>query len=433
MSTHYSDSVYVRLTQAEDQAKQLRLSLMQWLATGILVAVAVLYGISVAFDKYSVVWSYVAAFSEAAMVGALADWFAVSALFRHPLGLSFIPHTAIIPKNKDRIADNLGDFVQSEFFSSERITAVIRDVDPAAKLADWLADERNADVVGAGSAKLLQHGLSMLDHDAVRTFLRKMLAEKFVEADLSKMAGKLLHSLTLDGRHQEVLNQMLAALSSYLNDPNVKQRVTATLADKLPLYLQSFKDQAANFVIEKLVDFFGELLAEVNQDPQHALRVDFDKAVQNLIEKFRSDPAFRAQVKAYQAQIASNEALTGYVDALWHDFNAWLRNDLESRQSVIRGKLTDMIRSVGVALQNDANVRRVINDQILTYVPHLIDQARPKVGTFISSKMKEWKDHEVVRKLELNIGRDLQFIRLNGTFVGGIIGLLIHTVTVWFH
>jgi uncharacterized membrane-anchored protein YjiN (DUF445 family) len=161
--------------------------------------------------------------------------------------------------------------------------------------------------------------------------------------------------------------------------------------------------------------------------------VDFDKAVQNLIEKFRSDPAFRAQVKAYQAQIASNEALTGYVDALWHDFNAWLRNDLESRQSVIRGKLTDMIRSVGVALQNDANVRRVINDQILTYVPHLIDQARPKVGTFISSKMKEWKDHEVVRKLELNIGRDLQFIRLNGTFVGGIIGLLIHTVTVWFH
>ncbi|WP_442809180.1 DUF445 domain-containing protein [Trinickia soli] len=423
----------MRLARAEDDAKQLRLSLMRWLATGILIAVAVLYALSVAFEKSSVIWSYVGAFSEAAMVGALADWFAVSALFRHPLGLSFIPHTAIIPKNKDRIADNLGEFVQGEFFSSERITAVIRDVDPAAKLAAWLADERNADAVGAGSTKLLSHGLSLLDHDAVRAFLRKMLARKFVEVDLSTLAGRILQSLTQDGRHQEILNQILAALSSYLNDPEVKRRVMTALADKVPLYLLSLKEPVANLVIEKGVDFLSQLFAEVNHDPKHALRQDFDKAVENLLEKLKSDPAFRAQVKAYQHQIASNEAVTAYVDALWHDFNTWLREDLESRQSVIRSKLTDMIRSIGTALQNDANVRRVINDQILSHVPHLLDHARPKVGHFISSKMKEWKDHEVVHKLELNIGRDLQFIRLNGTFVGGVIGLVIHAVTVAFH
>jgi uncharacterized membrane-anchored protein YjiN (DUF445 family) len=433
MSTPYTESVYVRLARAEDEAKQMRLAQMRWLATGILIVFTVLYMLSVGFAKSSAVWPYIGAFAEAAMVGALADWFAVSALFRHPLGLSFIPHTAIIPKNKDRIADNLGEFVQGEFFSVERITATVVEFDPATQLSTWLVDQNNADAVGAGAVKLLTYGLAMLDKDAVHALLRKVLSERFGEIDLSSLAARILQSLTKDGRHQVVLNEVLGSASDYLNDPEVKGRLVNVLAEKMPVYLESLKMKSANYLIEKLVDFLCELLEEVDQNPEHVLRADFDAAVQSLIGKLGSDPDFRARVTRYQRQIVANDALTDYVENIWADFSAWLRDDLASRQSIIREKLTNAAHAMGLALQTDPALRRAINDAIMSQVPQWVDRARPKIGQFISGKMKEWKDHEIVEKLELNIGRDLQFIRLNGTFVGGLIGLAIHVMTVAFH
>lgn len=365
------------------------------------------------------------------MVGALADWFAVTALFRHPLGLSFIPHTAIIPKNKNRIADNLGDFVQGEFFSTERVTHVIRTVDPAARVAHWLADEKNADLVGSGVVKLLAYGLTLLDTAEVRAFLRRMVVDKFADIDLSTLAGQILQALTHDGRHQAVLDQMLTAASRYLNDESIKRQVAEFLAEKIPLYFKSWKDSTANYAIDKLLDFLGRLLAEIDRDADHPVRAEFDRAVWRLIARLKDDPAFRDQVRAHQRQLASNDVLTDYVDGLWRDVNAWLRADIASARSSIRARLSGAVSAFGAALAADAQMRHVIDEQIVLHVPRLLDHVRPKLALFISSKMKEWKEHEVVEKLELNIGRDLQFIRLNGTLVGGCVGLAIHVLTVW--
>jgi len=428
-----TDSVYARLSSAEDELKRLRLRQMRWLATGLLIGVTVLYGVSVVFARSSPAWPFIGAFAEAAMVGALADWFAVTALFRHPLGLSFIPHTAIIPKNKNRIADNLGDFVQGEFFSTERVTNVIRAVDPAARAAQWLADEKNADLIGSGAVKLLSYGLTLLDNAKVRAFLRKTVADKFADIDLSTLAGQILQALTHDGRHQAVLDQMLTATSKYLNDESIKHRVAEFLADKIPLYFKSWKDSTANYAIEKLLDFLGRLLDEVDRNADHPLRAEFDRAVWRLIARLKDDPAFRDQIRAYQRQLAANEVLIDYIDGLWRDFNAWLRADIASGQSAIRARLSGAVSAFGAAFAGDAGMQQVVNEQILLQVPRLLDRFRPKLGVFIASKMKEWKEHEVVEKLELNIGRDLQFIRLNGTLVGGCVGLAIHALTVWLH
>ncbi|WP_158899607.1 DUF445 domain-containing protein [Burkholderia sp. L27(2015)] len=429
MPTPYVDSVYVRLARAEDEVKRIRLRRMQWVATGLLLFVTGLYIASVFFKNTSVAWPYVGAFAEAAMVGALADWFAVSALFRHPLGLSFIPHTAIIPKNKDRIADNLGDFVQGEFFSTERVTSVIRDFNPAQKLAGWLSDHQHADMIGTIVVKVLAYGLNALDETEVRSFLRKNVALKFNELDLSTFASQILRALTHEGRHQAILDQMLKGASNYINEPEIKRRIIDFAADKIPLYVKSWKDTTATFFIEKILGYVGDTLAEVDQDPNHPLRAEFDRAIAELIVKLKSDLLFRLKIKEYQEQLASNEVLADFVDSLWRDISAWIQKDLSSKQSLIHAKISEIAGRLGTTLSSDTPMQTWINDQILNYVPELLDRFRPKIGAFISGKMKEWKEHEVVNKLELNIGRDLQFIRLNGTFVGGLVGLIIHVAT----
>ncbi|GLU31073.1 DUF445 family protein [Trinickia caryophylli] len=433
MPTPYAESVYARLARAEDEVKQIRLAHMRWIANGLLAAVTLLYAMSVVFRASSPWWAYIGAFAEAAMVGALADWFAVTALFRHPLGLSFVPHTAIVPKNKDRIADNLGQFVQGEFFSTERITAVIKEAKPAARLARWMADERHAEMIGAMFVKLLGYGLTMLDDATVRAFLHKALAGRFGELDLSTLGGRILHGLTQDGRHQAVLDQMLAAASEYANDASVKRGIARFFAEKLPLYFRSLKDKTATFAIEKLVDMLGEALSEVERQPDHPLRVEFDRIIANWIERLQSDPDLREKIRHYQVQLASNDALTGYVDTLWKDISTWLNDDLRSNHSIVAKKLASVVAAIGATLQDDAGMQLVIDNQILLQVPPLLEGLRPKLAMFIASKMKEWKEHEVVQKLELNIGRDLQFIRLNGTLVGGCVGLGIHLLTMIGH
>jgi uncharacterized membrane-anchored protein YjiN (DUF445 family) len=430
MSTSYSESIYARLTRAEDEAKQIRLTHMRWLATGVLVVVIILYAVSVKLADTGVVWPYVRAFAEAATVGALADWFAVSALFRHPLGLTFIPHTAIIPKNKDRIADNLGDFVQGEFFSEDRVREAIVDADPASRLAEWAKKEDNAQALARGIAKMMAYALGKLDSKTVHDHLRQMIASRFVEMDLSSLAARVLHSLTKDDRHQGVLDEMLAAANGYLNDPLIKARLKIFLAEHIPLWFDKLKEASANVVVDKLVDFGGKAIAEIATQPDHLLRGDFDKALRNLIDKLSSDRAFRARISEHQRELANNNVLTEYVETIWNDLSDWLKSDLTSRRSVLCDKFATAAQAFGASLLKDSALRTSINNAILDQVPALVEHARPKIAGFISAKMKEWKDHEVVRKLELNIGRDLQFIRLNGTFVGGLIGLAIHVVTI---
>ena len=414
-----------------DQLKRQQLRRMQWIATSLFFVVALVYVVAVYFDSSGPAWAYVAAFTEAAMVGAIADWFAVTALFRHPLGMSFVPHTAIIPKNKDRIADNLGAFVQGEFFAPERITKAIQAMDPAGKLAGWLATPANAATLADAVKQSLLYALDAFDEETVRRFVDKNLTNLFRELDLSELAGRILQALTHEGRHQAILDQMLKSINNFITEPEIKALLVDKLADKVPLYFDKIKSSTAHYVLERALESLRDLLAAVEADPEHPLRRSFDKSVDAFAERLKSDPELRIVLKHYQDQIAANTELRAYIHSLWDDLKAWIQKDLAADDSRVRTRVTQMLVHAGNTLAADKPMQDWINGQILTRVPALLDRLRPKIGALISDKVKEWKDDEVVNKLELNIGKDLQYIRINGTVVGGFVGLLIHLVTVW--
>lgn len=429
-STTNNPSLAARLTKAENEVKRRRLRDMKLLAVACLIFFAIVYVISVMLqDQYP--WlEYLAAFSEAAMVGALADWYAVVVLFRHPLGIK-LPHTAIIPKNKDRIADNLGDFVQGEFFSTDRIISVIRNVDPATRVAEWLSNKENAAKSGSMATRFFAYALNALDDQHVRSYLKAAVSDKIRTLDLASLLGRVLDILTRSNKHQELLDKLIAYLAEYLQNPAVRDKFNSMVAKDLPLYFDSLKGKAGTALGERVITAAAKLLVEINETPGHPARIELDLKFKRLIEKLQTDPAFRYQLGQFQDQIANHPELSAYLDGLWQDFRAWIHQDLGSKDSQIQGAITQQALHFGESLKRDQNIREWINEQLIQYAPGLIDIYRPKLGRFISDKMKEWKDEEIVEKLELNIGRDLQFIRINGAVVGGIVGIIIHVLTGW--
>ena len=416
---------------ADPQDKRRRLRRMQWLAHGLLLLAAAVFALAIRFEQAHPAWPYVAAFAEAAMVGALADWFAVVALFRHPLGLSFIPHTAIIPANRERIASNLGAFVQGEFFATERVLAVIRQFDPAGRAAIWFARKENAERFGELAERTLSYALEALDEEEVRRYFHRAAAAQIGRFDLVRLAGSLLAVLTADGRHQALLDRLLEMIEAGLARPDVRERMERMLADELPLYFDRLKMAGGRIAAERIVAGILRLLHEINADAGHALRHDFNRMVAGLIDKLQSDPDWRLRIEQFQRQLADDPRLADYLNGLWRDLRQWLAADLRRPDSSVRARAAGAAHRLALTLRDDGAMRQWINDRILQAAPALIDEYRPRLGGFIAAKVAEWKDEEIVDKLEQNIGRDLQFIRVNGTLVGGCVGLLIHLARQW--
>src|SRR5690606_31526960 len=261
INTDSPPSLAVRLAKAENEVKRRRLRDMKLMAVACLAFFAMVYLVSILLQERYPWLEYMAAFSEAAMVGALADWYAVVVLFRHPLGIK-LPHTAIIPKNKDRIADNLGDFVQGEFFSTDRIISVIRKIDPASRLAEWLSNKENAEKSGALAARFFSYALTALDDRNVQAYLKNAVSDQIKQLDLASLLGKILDSLTRNGKHQELLDQSIDYLARYLQDPDVREKFNSKVAKDMPLYSSSLKGWAGTALSERFITAAAKILAE---------------------------------------------------------------------------------------------------------------------------------------------------------------------------
>lgn len=238
-----------------------------------------------------------------------------------------------------------------------------------------------------------------------------------------------------DERHQALLDHTLHEIHRYLNRPTVKEQLSKFITQKLPDMLKVGGLQGALGLLaaEKIVETLGELVAEIDADAQHPLRGRFHRAVEDFIYQLQNDSNLRHKIERYQQEFTENHELTIYIDSIWQDAHAWLHADLSNDVSAVRTKAAELLNELGRELLKNTELRETINSYVLESVPLTLETVRPKIGTFISSKMREWKDQEIVEKLELNIGPDLQYIRLNGTFVGGLMGLLIHAVTVLMH
>jgi uncharacterized membrane-anchored protein YjiN (DUF445 family) len=404
------------------------------IAGGLMVGAALLFVIARS-QKGNGMWEWVAAFSEAAMVGALADWFAVVALFRHPLGVP-IPHTAIIPNKKEAIAESLAEFIRDKFLATESLLAKIRELNPARRLSGYLMSPQHADGLADGLAKVLFESIDFIDDDRVRKILRLALHDRIEKFDLATSAGQLLETLRKDNRHQAVLDDILKRFSAWIATTEAQDKL-ATVVDtwlntEYPLISKFIpnRDQFAKGAGEKISKKVSQFLQHVNEDSGHELRLKFDNAVTDFIDRLKHDIVLRTKIDEVKREAINNEHLTTYVTGLAGDLKTWLTEDLEHSQSKIRKSISQAAIGLGNTLSKNDELIDSINEHLENIVVKSSDKLRSVVTRHVAGTVKQWNEDDFVGEIELSIGSDLQFIRMNGTLVGGVIGILLHVVSL---
>lgn len=404
----------------------------QYLALGCLASAMVVFIVTL-FMPPTFAVRLIKAGAEAAMVGGLADWFAVVALFRHPLGLR-IPHTAIIPQSKDRIADNLADFVREKFLNPQVLTELIQRSDPAHRFSTWLAEPSNARRVGRHTADLVSGWLDLVDDRRIQTFIGDAARTVLGKLDFSQALGSVLEMLTHGGRHQQILDTALDYLAEKLREPELRGKVAVRVVNwlkeehklkQLLLPTDWIGDQAAEAASAGLNRF----LDEVANSPAHELREAFDQALKTLVTKLKTDEEFRHKGEEIKAYVQNNPELTEYARSLWAALRDWLSNDLETNSSELQQRVERMGLWLGQKLEEDEELRTSIND----HMQSLANDAAPQFADFltghISDTVRKWDAQDMSRQIELSIGPDLQYIRISGTAVGCVIGVLLFLVS----
>lgn len=404
------------------------------IAGALLVGAAVLFVVA-RLQHGSGAWGWVAAFAEAAMVGALADWFAVVALFRHPLGLP-IPHTAIVAEKKESIADNLGQFIQEKFLATEVLAERLRSFDPARQLCGYLVSRQNAETLARGITRIVSESIEFLEDERVSKVVSAALGDRLHKFDAAGSAAALLEGLRNESRHQVVLDELLRRLGGWLARPESQEKVADALDQwvevEYPL-LSKFipnRPQFAKNAGEKIVNKVSGFLDAVNADPDHELRHEFDRAVGDLIGRLKHDEGMRAQVAELKQELVNNEQLAGYAKGLVGDLKNWIVQDLERDQSALRAKIADAAVALGSTLSASKDLSDSINEHLEGIVRRYAGDLRTGLARHISGTVKEWENEEFIDEIELSIGSDLQFIRMNGTLVGGMIGILLHAAAL---
>ncbi len=380
-------------------------------------------------------WEWLAAFAEAAMVGALADWFAVVALFRHPLGVP-IPHTAIIKNKKDVIAGNLANFIRDKFLASDTLIAKLREYNSAEHLAVYLMSKENAAGLAKGVTRVLADSLDFVDDERVQQLLRAALSNRIENFDLSASAGAILDTLRKDNRHQIVLDDLLNRFAAWLATAEAQTRLASaidTMCTKEYPLLSAFipnRDQFSKGAGEKVASQINAFIQEVNADPAHEVRYKFDTAVTNFIARLKSDPELRTKVEAIKREVVHNQVIADYARNIGNDLKSWLTVDLHQPQSKVQEKIAAAVAGLGTTLAHNRGLKESLNEHLETLIVHYGDTLRTAIAGHISGTVQQWESDDYVSEIELSIGSDLQFIRMNGTLVGGVIGLLLHAVSL---
>jgi len=403
------------------------------IALGFFVGAAVLFVISLLLPP---TWwtGLLKAFAEAAMVGALADWFAVVALFRRVPIPIVSRHTNIIPSNKDKIADNLALFVREKFLDTDSIVKLIRRHDPVQKVADWLVQPANTELMGAYLVRAATFMLDFIEDASVQKVIRRAVHAMVGSIDLSKSSGAILESLTRGRRHQELLDEGIRQLAKLLGNAGTQDYIAQGIVDWLKEdYAFVEKMLPSDMIGRKGADIAVRLasgiLTKVAEDPAHPLRQRFDDYVADFIVRLKADPAFLARADEVKRYLLEDEALNGYIGSLWSELKGWLKRDLESQDSTLRQRIVAMGGWIGRVLSEDPALRQSLSDNLEAAARGVAPEFAGFLTRHIADTVKQWDDREMSAQIELNIGKDLQYIRINGTIVGGLIGVTLYLLS----
>ena len=409
-----------------NDAERLRsLRRMKALALSLLIAAAVVYVITKIDGREGWV-GYVRAFSEAAMVGALADWFAVTALFRHPLRLP-IPHTAIIPKRKDQIGRSLGEFVETNFLTQEVLGERLAHADIGRRLGVWLSEPANAQRASEALGDALKGTLEVLDDKEVQHGLEGVVRRRIAATPAAPLFGKAIDLTIEGGHHQRLLDSVLIGLGGFLEDNRVTFR--KRLDEESPWWVPEPIDDR---VFEKIYTAVGSFIADVGADPHHEVRGSVDTRVASLAERLKHDPEMLAKGEALKDELLDHPEFRAWIESLWLGTKQAMIDAANDPDSELRVRAATSLSQLGVRLSADPDLQAKVNDWVERALGYVIDRYRSEVGDLIANTVERWDGESTAEKMELQVGRDLQFIRINGTLVGGLAGIVIHALSALF-
>lgn len=402
------------------------LTRMRRVATAMLVVMALLFLASRALETRHPAWGFVQAFAEAAMVGGLADWFAVTALFRHPLGLP-VPHTAIIPRNKDRIGDTLAIFLRDNFLTAHVVARRMRRLDVAAVVGRWLANP-------VGGQGRLRHGASRLAASLIQSFdqqrlggmVKGAIANRLRSTEVAPLLGQAIQAAIAEDRHVPLIDGMIRFVARAV-DAN-EQVIRAMVHDRAGSILRwtGLDETLAN----KILDGLRKLADDIAADPQHPLRAKAEEGLAKLAADLQSDPALQARVEQFKEDMIGNPALQRWLDGMWERSRAALLRLVRDPDRAMAGGMGDALRQLGETLQRDPRLARTINRFVRRAAVGMVADYGDAIVRLVSDTVRGWDARTITGRLENAVGRDLQYIRINGTLVGGLVGLCIHSIDV---
>jgi uncharacterized membrane-anchored protein YjiN (DUF445 family) len=408
------------LGESANRARRMRL-----VATGLLVAMAVAFVLLRRLAGTHPGWGYAIAFTEAAMVGGLADWFAVTALFRHPLGLP-IPHTAIIPENKDRIASTMASFLRDNFLTPQVVARRMLSYNFAAAAGRYLAEPGRGGQsrLRAGAASLFADMLQSLDQEQLGGMVKSGLQNQLERLDLAPLLGQLLTAAIADRRHLDVLDSLIRWTGLTIEDN--EDLIRAMIHERANTLLRwtGLDEKLASGVLDGLY----KLLAETLVDPDHPLRNKAEEGLAGLADKLLNDAEMQERVQKLKTEVLANPAFGRWLDGMWERLRAALLQAARDPDRAFAGQFGASLSELGGALESDQRLQLLVNRFVRRTVTGTVTRYGDEIVRLVSETVRRWDARTVTERIEAAVGRDLQFIRINGTLVGGLVGLVLHGI-----
>jgi uncharacterized membrane-anchored protein YjiN (DUF445 family) len=368
---------------------------------------------------------FVRATAEAAMVGAIADWFAVTALFRHPLGIP-IPHTAIVPNRKDRIGGSLGRFVERNFLSREVLSSRVRSMQVAKRLAEWIQRPESAHRLAKHATSAVSVMIGAIDDREMERLIEGQIVERIEETEATPLLADGLTLFLAGGRRQELLDGTLGLLDRLLEEN--RDRLRERIEREIPWWVPAPIDDK---IYQKIVGATENALHEVRADPEHPFRERFDELVNAFVEKLKTSPELIAKGETLKAELLRGAAVHGLVEKLWVELKGALIPTESGESSELTAPIERAIIRFGETLEEDETLMDRVNGWVESGVVYAAEEYRHEVSNLIANTVAQWDPDDTSRKIELQVGRDLQFIRINGTLVGGLVGLILYSISLF--
>lgn len=408
-----------------DAERAAELRRVKALATLVLAATLLLFIVAKWLLPVHPVFGFVAAFAEAATIGGLADWYAVVALFKRPLGLP-IPHTAIIQSNQARIADKLGEFIQVHFLEAGPVEAKLKEIDFGFFVADWLRDRKRSDDLARFALRLLPEAVSSTETSGLMTFIVRRMSTQLQAIDLAPLVAGTLRGFVAEGRHQILFDDLLRVMHETLNQKDTMAMIREKVRAELPTLLRLYR--ADKFLVNKIVASATAFFNEVSSDPKHPFRGEFDRMVLSFVDRLGTDQAYIDRIAGLKRDLLARPELADLARTLWANTRSFIERSASGETQVLQHHLAGMFVAAGEALAGDAELRGEINKGLVAVLRSFVADQKSGVSTFISDQVKAWNMTQLISLIEINIGRDLEYIRFNGSLIGGLAGLALYSV-----